>query len=79
MKILNPYLMYCVTLQNVNIIYVYFLCTKVISTALNKLKSPTTEAFYRRQAWEVVKHYIVGMISLEDNKRTVQQLLTHSR
>ncbi|PIK62231.1 putative transformation/transcription domain-associated protein [Apostichopus japonicus] len=47
---------------------------KVIETALNKLKSPATEGFYRRQAWEVVRHFIIGMIDLTDDMKAVHQL-----
>ncbi|XP_038044323.1 transformation/transcription domain-associated protein-like isoform X2 [Patiria miniata] len=51
---------------------------KVVETALNKLKSPSTEPYYRRQAFEVVRHFIISMMNLDDNKQAVHQLLTHS-
>ncbi|XP_030846194.1 transformation/transcription domain-associated protein [Strongylocentrotus purpuratus] len=52
--------------------------SKVIETALSKLTSPTTDVFYRRQAWEVIRHFIVSMLSLGDEQRTIQQLLFHT-
>ncbi|XP_072179557.1 transformation/transcription domain-associated protein-like [Diadema setosum] len=52
--------------------------SKVIETALTKLTSPTTDVFYRRQAWEVIRHFIVSMLSLGDDQRTIQQLLFHT-
>ncbi|CAG04456.1 unnamed protein product [Tetraodon nigroviridis] len=50
---------------------------KAIETALDCLKSANTEPYYRRQAWEVIKCFLVAMTSLEDNKHTLYQLLSH--
>uniref|UniRef100_A0A672Q252 Transformation/transcription domain-associated protein-like n=1 Tax=Sinocyclocheilus grahami TaxID=75366 RepID=A0A672Q252_SINGR len=48
-----------------------------IETALDCLKSANTEPYYRRQAWEVIKCFLVAMTSLEDNKHALYQLLAH--
>uniref|UniRef100_A0A3Q3VP24 Uncharacterized protein n=1 Tax=Mola mola TaxID=94237 RepID=A0A3Q3VP24_MOLML len=50
---------------------------KAIETALDCLKSANTEPYYRRQAWEVIKCFLVAMTSLEDNKHALYQLLSH--
>ncbi|XP_077870553.1 transformation/transcription domain-associated protein [Saccoglossus kowalevskii] len=52
---------------------------KVIETALNALKSASTDAFYRRQAWEVVKGFIVSAMNLDDDKNIMYQILSHQR
>ncbi|KAM9412552.1 transformation/transcription domain-associated protein isoform 6-T7 [Salvelinus alpinus] len=50
---------------------------KAIETALDCLKSANTEPYYRRQAWEVIKCFLVAMTSLDDNKHALYQLLAH--
>uniref|UniRef100_UPI00398EA1CE transformation/transcription domain-associated protein n=1 Tax=Pristiophorus japonicus TaxID=55135 RepID=UPI00398EA1CE len=50
---------------------------KAIETALDCLKSANTEPYYRRQAWEVIKCFLVAMMSLDDNKHSLYQLLAH--
>ncbi|XP_006800997.1 transformation/transcription domain-associated protein [Neolamprologus brichardi] len=50
---------------------------KAIETALDCLKSANTEPYYRRQAWEVIKCFLVAMTSLDDNKHSLYQLLSH--
>ncbi|XP_049614450.1 transformation/transcription domain-associated protein isoform X1 [Syngnathus scovelli] len=50
---------------------------KAIETALDCLKSAHTEPYYRRQAWEVIKCFLVAMTSLDDNKHALYQLLSH--
>ncbi|XP_025029317.1 transformation/transcription domain-associated protein, partial [Python bivittatus] len=50
---------------------------KAIETALDCLKSANTEPYYRRQAWEVIKCFLVAMMSLDDNKHALYQLLAH--
>ncbi|KAB0398761.1 hypothetical protein E2I00_004750, partial [Balaenoptera physalus] len=50
---------------------------KAIETALDCLKSANTEPCYRRQAWEVIRCFLVAMMSLEDNKHALYQLLAH--
>ncbi|XP_033101198.1 transformation/transcription domain-associated protein-like isoform X1 [Anneissia japonica] len=57
---------------------IYLKVSKIIESALDALKSPSTDAFYRKQAWEVVRHFLVSMIMLDDNRQMVQQLLSHS-
>lgn len=60
---------------------VKFVCCvfKAIETALDCLKSANTEPYYRRQAWEVIKCFLVAMTSLEDNKHALYQLLSHPK
>ncbi|XP_070565955.1 transformation/transcription domain-associated protein-like isoform X2 [Ptychodera flava] len=50
---------------------------KVIETALNSLKSASTDAYYRRQAWEVVKGFIVSALNRDDDKYTMHKILSH--
>lgn len=52
---------------------------QAIETALDCLKSANTEPYYRRQAWEVIKCFLVAMTSLEDNKHALYQLLAHPK
>ncbi|PSN44253.1 Transcription-associated protein 1 [Blattella germanica] len=49
---------------------------KVIETAFTALKSSTTDPFYRRQSWEVIRCYLVASLNLEDEKNTMQQLFS---
>uniref|UniRef100_UPI00358FE8D5 transformation/transcription domain-associated protein-like isoform X3 n=1 Tax=Myxine glutinosa TaxID=7769 RepID=UPI00358FE8D5 len=51
---------------------------KAIETALDCLKSASTEPYYRRQAWEVIRCFLVAMMSLDDSKIPLHQLLSHS-
>lgn len=53
--------------------------SKAIETALDCLKSANTEPYYRRQAWEVIKCFLVAMTSLDDNKHSLYQLLSHPK
>lgn len=57
---------------------IHFPIDKVIETAINALKSSTTEPFYRRQSWEVIRCYLSASLSLEDDKHTLQKLFMHS-
>ncbi|CAK1549719.1 unnamed protein product [Leptosia nina] len=50
---------------------------KVIETAFAALKSSTTDPFYRRQCWEVLRCYLAASLNLEDDKATLQKLLNH--
>ncbi|XP_064648217.1 transformation/transcription domain-associated protein-like isoform X2 [Lineus longissimus] len=50
---------------------------KAIETALNALKSSSTESFYRKQSWEVIKCYLVSVMNLDDEKSTLVQLFMH--
>lgn len=52
---------------------------QAIETALDCLKSANTEPYYRRQAWEVIKCFLVAMTSLDDNKHALYQLLAHPK
>lgn len=52
---------------------------QAIETALDCLKSANTEPYYRRQAWEVIKCFLVAMMSLDDNKHALYQLLAHPK
>uniref|UniRef100_S4RST8 Transformation/transcription domain-associated protein n=1 Tax=Petromyzon marinus TaxID=7757 RepID=S4RST8_PETMA len=50
---------------------------KAIETALDCLKSASTEPYYRRQAWEVIRCFLVAMMCLDDSKVPLHQLLAH--
>ena len=52
---------------------------KSIEVALNLLKSSSTESYYRRQAWEVIKCFLVSTMNLDDDKASLSNLFTHSR
>jgi transformation/transcription domain-associated protein len=48
---------------------------KVIETAFNAMKSSSTDPFYRRQAWEAVKCYLVASLNLDDDKAMLGRFL----
>ncbi|XP_060810438.1 transcription-associated protein 1 isoform X2 [Amyelois transitella] len=50
---------------------------KVIETAFSALKSSTTDPFYRRQCWEVLRCYLAASLNLDDDKQTLQKLFNH--
>ena len=51
---------------------------KVIETAINALKSSSTEpGFYRKQCWEVIKCFLVSSLSLDDDKSALLKLMSH--
>jgi hypothetical protein len=52
---------------------------QAIDAALTALKCSTTENFVRRQAWELIKCFLVSVMSLEDDKQTLTYLFTHTR
>ena len=53
---------------------------RVIETAFNALKSSSTDPFYRKQCWEVIKGYLAAHIQqqqAEDEKYRIQHFFTH--
>lgn len=50
---------------------------KVIETAFNALKSSTTDPFYWRKSWDVIRCYLAASLQLEDDKHTLQKLFMH--
>uniref|UniRef100_A0A6E8VNF8 FAT domain-containing protein n=1 Tax=Anopheles coluzzii TaxID=1518534 RepID=A0A6E8VNF8_ANOCL len=54
-----------------------FAVDKVIETAFNALKCSTTDPFYWRQSWEVIRCYLAASITLDDDKHTLQKLFMH--
>ncbi|XKL66766.1 hypothetical protein PGB90_010186 [Kerria lacca] len=48
---------------------------KTIETAVSALKVTTTDAYYRRQCWEVLKGFLIASISVEENN--VYRFLCH--
>ncbi|KAK7109588.1 transformation/transcription domain-associated protein-like isoform X2 [Littorina saxatilis] len=50
---------------------------KAIDSALTALKSNSTDAYYRRQAWELIRCFLVSVMNLEDDKAIMQRLYTH--
>lgn len=51
---------------------------KVIETAFNALKSSSTDPFYWRQSWEVIRCYLAASLNLDDDKHTLQKLFMHN-
>lgn len=52
---------------------------KAIDAALTALKCSSTDTYYRRQAWELIKCFLVSVMNLEDDKATLDNLFTHPR
>ena len=50
---------------------------KIIETAFNALKSSSTEPFYRRQSWEVVRCYLLASLQIDADRMLMQRLLSH--
>lgn len=50
---------------------------KVIDTAFTALKTNSTDTFYRRQSWEVIRCYLIACMSVDDDKLTLGKLLSH--
>jgi transformation/transcription domain-associated protein len=53
---------------------------RVIETAFNALKSSSTDPFYRKQCWEVIKGYLVAHIQQlpgDEEKYRIQHFFTH--
>ncbi|KAL3832377.1 hypothetical protein ACJMK2_024027 [Sinanodonta woodiana] len=49
-----------------------------IDSALQALKNSETDTYYRRQAWELIKCFLVSVMNLDDDKATLSNLFTHS-
>lgn len=54
-----------------------FSVSKIIDTAVSALKSSTSDPFYRRQSWEVLRCYLAASLSLDDDKHTLRKLFFH--
>lgn len=54
-----------------------FPVAKLIETAFNALKQSSTDSYYRRQAWEVIKCYLIASLNLADDKNTLINLFLH--
>lgn len=52
---------------------------KVIETAVNALKSSTTDSFYHKQCWEVIRCYLSASLNLTDKKNRVLALFLYDR
>ncbi|CAH2988559.1 unnamed protein product [Chilo suppressalis] len=50
---------------------------KVIETAFSALKSSTTDPFYRRQCWEVLRCYLASSLNLDDDRQILMKLFNH--
>ena len=50
---------------------------KIMETAFSALKSSSTEPFYRTQCWEVVRCFLLSSLHLDDDRLTMQRLLSH--
>ena len=52
---------------------------KAIDAALSALKCSSTDTYYRKQAWELIKCFLVSVMNLEDDKLTLDNLFNHPR
>ncbi|KAL9917178.1 transcription-associated protein Nipped-A isoform 1-T1 [Glossina fuscipes fuscipes] len=50
---------------------------KAVETAFVALSSNLTDAFYRRQSWEVIRCVLAASINLDDEKHTLQKFFLH--
>ncbi|XP_027217728.2 transformation/transcription domain-associated protein isoform X2 [Penaeus vannamei] len=50
---------------------------KIIETAFTALKTSTTEPWYRRQCWEVIRCFLIGSMQFDEEKHMVNKLFTH--
>ncbi|KAH8272038.1 hypothetical protein KR018_007399 [Drosophila ironensis] len=50
---------------------------EAIESAFKALDSNSTDQFYRRQSWEVIRCFLAAFISLDDEKHTLLKLFTH--
>lgn len=50
---------------------------KIIDTAVAALKQATTDPFYKKQSWEVIRSFLIASIKLDDNRFTIQKLFSH--
>lgn len=54
-----------------------FLVEKVVDTAFTALRSNTTDAFYRKQCWDVINCYLAASLRLDDDRATLYKFFTH--
>lgn len=57
---------------------VNFSLDKTIESAFNALRSNSTDTFYRRQCWEIIRCFLAASICMDDEKHTLQKLFFHS-
>ncbi|KAF0288488.1 Transformation/transcription domain-associated protein [Amphibalanus amphitrite] len=50
---------------------------KAIETAYATLKSSTSDPYYRRQSWKLIRAFLVASISLDDDRDSMYKLLSH--
>ncbi|XP_070855286.1 transcription-associated protein 1 isoform X7 [Drosophila suzukii] len=50
---------------------------EAIKSALRALGSNSTDQFYRRQSWEVIRCFLAAFISLDDEKHILLKLFSH--
>ena len=50
-----------------------------IEAALNMLKNPNCELFYRKQAWEVIRGFLAATMSLDEDQNLLSHLFLHPR
>ncbi|XP_044571244.1 transcription-associated protein 1 isoform X4 [Drosophila ananassae] len=56
---------------------VEFPVDEAIESAFRALGSNSTDQFYRRQSWEIIRCFLAAFISLDDEKHTLLKLFTH--
>jgi len=50
---------------------------KIIDSALTTVKASNSDPFYRKQAWEVIRDFLIASINLDDTKYSLLTLLSH--
>ncbi|RZF45958.1 hypothetical protein LSTR_LSTR008335 [Laodelphax striatellus] len=50
---------------------------KIIDTAVTALKLSTTDTFYRKQCWLVIKSFLISSIKVGDDRQTMQKLFSY--
>nr|CAD7586473.1 unnamed protein product [Timema genevievae] len=50
---------------------------KIIDTAFTALKTSTTDPFYRRHCWEIIRCYLVASLHLDDDAMSFKKLFSH--
>uniref|UniRef100_T1JAK1 Transformation/transcription domain-associated protein n=1 Tax=Strigamia maritima TaxID=126957 RepID=T1JAK1_STRMM len=50
---------------------------KIVETAVNTIKVNSSDPYYRKYSWEVVRCYLISSLQLNDEKHLTQQLLHH--
>lgn len=50
---------------------------KAVEVALSSLKSAASDPFNRKEAWSVIRSYLISQINLDDSRLSLEQLFKH--